>query len=160
MENAGRLGPAAEGRLTARIGHEDDRRIDLALRPRASAECIGQERTKKILGMSIKAARGRAEVLDHVLFSGPPGLGKTSLAHIIARELGVNVHVTSGPAIERAADLAAIVNNPAQHDELFIYQIHRLHRAVDERLYSAIEDFELHILFGAGVGARTLTLSG
>ncbi|HYR79059.1 MAG TPA: AAA family ATPase, partial [Candidatus Dormibacteraeota bacterium] len=97
--------------MTARVGVEEDRKLDLALRPRALAEFVGQERTKKILGMSITAARGRAEVLDHVLFSGPPGLGKTSLAHIIARELGVNVHVTSGPAIERAADLAAIVNN-------------------------------------------------
>jgi Holliday junction DNA helicase RuvB len=130
--------PDAEKRLTARVGHEDDRRIDLALRPRAIAEFIGQERTKKILGMSIKAARGRAEVLDHVLFAGPPGLGKTSLAHIIARELGVNVHVTSGPAIERAADLAAIVNNLEEHDVLFIDEIHRLQRVVEERLYSAM----------------------
>ena len=151
--------PDAEKRLTARAGHEDDRRIDLALRPRAIAEFIGQERTKKILGMSIDAARGRAEVLDHVLFAGPPGLGKTSLAHIIARELGVNVHVTSGPAIERAADLAAIVNNLEEHDVLFIDEIHRLQRVVEERLYSAMEDFEFHIVVGEGMGARTMKLS-
>src|SRR5258708_8329584 len=109
--------------------------------------------------MSITAARGRAEVLDHVLSSGPPGLGKTSLAHIIARELGVNVHVTSGPAIERAADLAAIVNNLEQHDVLFIDEIHRLQRVVEERLYSAMEDFEFHIVVGEGMGARTMKLS-
>src|SRR5260370_7454101 len=111
MENAGRLGPAAEGRLTARVGHEDDRRIDLALRPRAIAEFIGQERTKKILGMSIKAARGRAEVLDHVLFPGPPGLGKTSLAHTIAPQLAPNAHLTSGPPPDPAPSPAPTVNN-------------------------------------------------
>jgi Holliday junction DNA helicase RuvB len=160
QENAGNGAPAAaEGRLAARVGHEDDRRLDLALRPRALDEFIGQERNKKILGMSITAARGRAEVLDHVLFSGPPGLGKTSLAHIIARELGVNVHVTSGPAIERAADLAAIVNNLEAHDVLFIDEIHRLQRVVEERLYSAMEDFEFHIVVGEGMGARTMKLS-
>ena len=109
--------------------------------------------------MSITAARGRGEVLDHVLFAGPPGLGKTSLAHIIARELGVNVHVTSGPAIERAADLAAIVNNLEKHDVLFIDEIHRLQRVVEERLYSAMEDFEFHIVVGEGMGARTMKLA-
>ncbi|HSZ21561.1 MAG TPA: Holliday junction branch migration DNA helicase RuvB [Candidatus Sulfotelmatobacter sp.] len=145
--------------LTARVVHDDDRRLDLALRPRALDEFIGQERNKKILGMSITAARQRGEVLDHVLFAGPPGLGKTSLAHIIARELGVNVHVTSGPAIERAADLAAIVNNLEEHDVLFIDEIHRLQRVVEERLYSAMEDFEFHIVVGEGMGARTMKLA-
>ncbi|HZC46790.1 MAG TPA: AAA family ATPase [Candidatus Acidoferrum sp.] len=158
-EKPGNGAPPAEGRLASRVGHEEDRKIDLALRPRALDEFIGQERTKKILGMSIQAARGRAEVLDHVLFAGPPGLGKTSLAHIIARELGVNVHVTSGPAIERAADLAAIVNNLEEHDVLFIDEIHRLQRVVEERLYSAMEDFEFHIVVGEGMGARTMKLS-
>jgi Holliday junction DNA helicase RuvB len=148
-----------EGRIPARVAHEDERRLDLALRPRKLDEFIGQTRNKKILGMSIDAARGRAEVLDHVLFSGPPGLGKTSLAHIIARELGVNLHITSGPAIERAADLAAIVNNLQEHDVLFIDEIHRLQRAIEERLYSAMEDFEFHIVMGEGMGARTMKLS-
>jgi Holliday junction DNA helicase RuvB len=151
--------PADEGRLASRIGHEDERRLDLALRPRKLDEFIGQVRNKKILAMSIDAARGRAEVLDHVLFSGPPGLGKTSLAHIIARELGVNLHITSGPAIERAADLAAIVNHLEEHDVLFIDEIHRLQRAIEERLYSAMEDFEFHIVMGEGMGARTMKLS-
>lgn len=138
---------------------EEERRLDLALRPRHLSEFIGQARIKKILGMSIEAAHGRAEVLDHVLLSGPPGLGKTSLAHIIARELGVNLHVTSGPAIERAADLAAIVNNLEEHDVLFIDEIHRMQRVVEERLYSAMEDFEFHIVVGEGMGARTMKLS-
>ncbi len=151
--------PPADGRIAARVGHEDERRIDLALRPRKLDEFIGQTRNKKILGMSIDAARGRDEVLDHVLFAGPPGLGKTSLAHIIARELGVNLHITSGPAIERAADLAAIVNNLEEHDVLFIDEIHRLQRAIEERLYSAMEDFEFHIVMGEGMGARTMKLS-
>ena len=159
QENVKRAAPAAEEPLTARVVHDDDRRLDLALRPRALDEFIGQERNKKILGMSITAARGRGEVLDHVLFAGPPGLGKTSLAHIIARELGVNVHVTSGPAIERAADLAAIVNNLEKHDVLFIDEIHRLQRVVEERLYSAMEDFEFHIVVGEGMGARTMKLA-
>ena len=157
--NVNRAAPAAAEPLTARVVHDDDRRLDLALRPRALDEFIGQERNKKILGMSITAARGRGEVLDHVLFAGPPGLGKTSLAHIIARELGVNVHVTSGPAIERAADLAAIVNNLEKHDVLFIDEIHRLQRVVEERLYSAMEDFEFHIVVGEGMGARTMKLA-
>jgi holliday junction DNA helicase RuvB len=157
--NVNRGAPTAEEPLTARVVHDDDRRLDLALRPRALDEFIGQERNKKILGMSITAARGRGEVLDHVLFAGPPGLGKTSLAHIIARELGVNVHVTSGPAIERAADLAAIVNNLEKHDVLFIDEIHRLQRVVEERLYSAMEDFEFHIVVGEGMGARTMKLA-
>lgn len=157
--NVNRAAPTAEEPLTARVVHDDDRRLDLALRPRALDEFIGQERNKRILGMSITAARGRGEVLDHVLFAGPPGLGKTSLAHIIARELGVNVHVTSGPAIERAADLAAIVNNLEKHDVLFIDEIHRLQRVVEERLYSAMEDFEFHIVVGEGMGARTMKLA-
>jgi Holliday junction DNA helicase RuvB len=159
QENAKRATRVDEEPLTARVVHDDDRRLDLALRPRALDEFIGQERNKKILGMSITAARQRGEVLDHVLFAGPPGLGKTSLAHIIARELGVNVHVTSGPAIERAADLAAIVNNLEEHDVLFIDEIHRLQRVVEERLYSAMEDFEFHIVVGEGMGARTMKLS-
>ena len=122
-------------------------------------EFVGQERTRKILGMSIEAARQRGEVLDHVLFSGPPGLGKTSLAHIIARELGVNMRSTSGPAIERAGDLAAIVSGLDEGDVLFIDEIHRLARPVEEVLYPAMEDFELNIVVGKGMGARTMPLA-
>jgi Holliday junction DNA helicase RuvB len=138
---------------------EEDRRLDQSLRPHSLDEFVGQGRTKRVLGMSIVAARQRSEVLDHVLLAGPPGLGKTSLAHIIARELGVSVHVTSGPAVERAADLAAIVNNLEEGDILFIDEIHRLQRAVEERLYSAMEDYEFHIVVGEGMGARTMKLA-
>jgi Holliday junction DNA helicase RuvB len=109
--------------------------------------------------MSIEAARKRGEVLDHVLFSGPPGLGKTSLAHIIAREMGTNLRPTSGPAIERAGDLAALVTDLAKGDVLFIDEIHRLARPVEEILYPAMEDFELNIVVGKGPGARTMKLA-
>ena len=150
--------PAA-ARVITPAAPEEERRLDASLRPRSLDEFVGQERIKRILGMSIVAARQRGEVLDHVLFAGPPGLGKTSLAHIIARELGVSVHVTSGPAIERAADLAAIVNNLEEGDVLFIDEIHRLQRPVEERLYSAMEDYEFHIVVGEGMGARTMKLA-
>ncbi|MGH7932068.1 MAG: Holliday junction branch migration DNA helicase RuvB [Candidatus Binataceae bacterium] len=153
--------PAKPGppRLAAAVPNEEERTLDLSLRPRSLGEFVGQERIKKILGMSIEAARQRGEVLDHVLFSGPPGLGKTSLAHIIARELGVNLRVTSGPAIERAGDLAAIVNDLEKGDVLFIDEIHRLARVVEEVLYPAMEDFELNIVVGKGPGARSMRLA-
>ena len=133
--DAGRAHPSA-------LASEEDRQHDYSLRPRSLAEFVGQERIRKVLAMSIEAARKRGEPLDHVLFSAPPGLGKTSLAHIIARELGVNLRVTSGPAIERAGDLAAIVNDLDEGDVLFIDEIHRLARVVEEILYPAMEDFE------------------
>ncbi len=145
--------------LTAAVRSDEDRALDLSLRPRALDEFVGQERTRRILGMSIQAARQRGEVLDHVLFSGPPGLGKTSLAHIIARERGVNMRATSGPAIERAGDLAAIVSGLEEGDVLFIDEIHRLARPVEEVLYPAMEDFELNIVVGKGMGARTMPLA-
>jgi holliday junction DNA helicase RuvB len=146
-------------RISSSSSTGEERQVDLSLRPRSLDEFVGQERIKKVLGMSIEAARGRAEVLDHVLFSGPPGLGKTSLAHIIARELGVNLRSTSGPAIERAGDLAAIVNDLDEGDVLFIDEIHRLARVVEEILYPAMEDFELNIVVGKGPGARTMKLA-
>ena len=146
-------------RLNAPGQGEEDRALDLSLRPRVLGEFVGQERTRKILGMSIEAARQRGEVLDHVLFSGPPGLGKTSLAHIIARERKVSMRATSGPAIERAGDLAAIVSGLEEGDVLFIDEIHRLARPVEEVLYPAMEDFELNIVVGSGMGARTMALS-
>jgi holliday junction DNA helicase RuvB len=150
---------AGAGPLTAGVEADEDRALDFSLRPRSLDEFVGQERTRKILGMSIEAARQRGEVLDHVLFSGPPGLGKTSLAHIIARELGVSVRSTSGPAIERAGDLAAIVNGLEEGDVLFIDEIHRLARPVEEILYPAMEDFELNIVVGKGPGARSMRLA-
>jgi Holliday junction DNA helicase RuvB len=154
-----REGSERAPRLAAPAEVEEDRRFDQSLRPQSLDEFVGQSRTKRVLNMSIQAARQRGEVLDHVLFAGPPGLGKTSLAHIIARELGVSVHVTSGPAVERAADLAAIVNNLEEGDVLFIDEIHRLQRPVEERLYSAMEDYEFHIVVGEGMGARTMKLA-
>jgi Holliday junction DNA helicase RuvB len=150
---------AEAARLAAAGQSAEDRALDLSLRPRMLGEFVGQERTRKILGMSIEAARQRGEVLDHVLFSGPPGLGKTSLAHIIARERGVSMRSTSGPAIERAGDLAAIVSGLDEGDVLFIDEIHRLARPVEEVLYPAMEDFELNIVVGKGMGARTMPLA-
>jgi len=144
---------------TAPLPNEEERQLDYSLRPRSLAEFIGQQRLKQVLGMSIEAARQRGEPLDHTLFSAPPGLGKTSLAHIIARELGVNLRVTSGPAIERAGDLAAIVSDLDRGDVLFIDEIHRLARVVEEILYPAMEDFELNIVVGKGPGARTMKLA-
>ena len=146
-------------RVTTPVVAPEEQTLDLSLRPHSLAEFVGQERLKRVLGMSIEAARKRGEVLDHVLFSGPPGLGKTSLAHIIARELGVSVRTTSGPAIERAGDLAAIVADLEKGDVLFIDEIHRLARVVEEILYPAMEDYELNIVVGKGPVARTMKLA-
>ncbi len=152
--------PSDDGtRIAAAPARPEEVVFDLSLRPRSLDDFVGQERLKKILGMSIEAARQRGEVLDHVLFAGPPGLGKTSLAHIIARELGVNLRATSGPAIERAGDLAAIVNDLDEGDVLFIDEIHRLARQIEEILYPAMEDFELNIVVGKGPGARSMRLA-
>jgi Holliday junction DNA helicase RuvB len=151
-----RAAPKPGGTPPPALLREKDRQLDHSLRPRALVEFVGQERSKKVLGMSIEATRQRGETLDHVLFSAPPGLGKTSLAHIIARELGVNLRVTSGPAIERAGDLAAIVGDLDEGDVLLIDGIHRLTRAVEEIRYPAMEDFELNVVVGQGPGARTM----
>jgi Holliday junction DNA helicase RuvB len=145
--------------VTAPAELQEEQKLDLSLRPRTLADFIGQERLKKILGMSIQATRGRGDVLDHVLLSGPPGLGKTSLAHIIARELGVNFRQTSGPAIERAGDVAALVVDLQHGDVLFIDEIHRLAGPVEEVLYPAMEDFQLNIVVGKGPGARAMPLA-
>jgi len=122
------------------------------LRPRRLDEFIGQEKLKDNLGIAVDAAKQRDEPLDHLLFYGPPGLGKTTLAHIIASEMGVSVRVTSGPAVERAGDLAAILTNLQEHDVLFIDEIHRLPRAAEEVLYPAMEDYALDIVLGRGPG--------
>ncbi len=137
---------------------KSDDRVDNALRPQKLADLIGQDQVKENLAILIAAALQRGEALDHVLFYGPPGLGKTTLAHVVANEMGVNVKVTAGPAIERAGDLAAILTNLRAGDVLFIDEIHRLGRAVEEVLYPAMEDFALDIVIGKGPSARSIRL--
>lgn len=144
--------------VSARRQEADDPQLELGLRPRTFQEYIGQEKVKDKLELYIRAARERGEPLDHVLLYGPPGLGKTTLAHIISREMDVNIRVTSGPAIERPGDLAAILTNLGHGDVLFIDEIHRLARTVEEILYPAMEDFALDIIIGKGPGARSLRL--
>ncbi len=133
-------------------------RLEQALRPRLLSDLIGQERVKENLAILIAAARQRSEPLDHVLFYGPPGLGKTTLAHVLANEMGVNIKITSGPAIERPGDLAAILTNLRAGDVLFIDEVHRLGKAVEEVLYPAMEDFALDIIIGKGPSARSIRL--
>lgn len=144
--------------ISAQIQSDDDPQIEVGLRPRTLQEYVGQEKIKEKLSIYIKAALERNEALDHVLLYGPPGLGKTTLAHIIAWEMGVNIRVTAGPAIERPGDLAAILTNLGHGDVLFIDEIHRLSRSVEEILYPAMEDNALDIIIGKGPGARSLRL--
>src|SRR5207302_8025979 len=136
----------------------DDARFDSSLRPRNFEEVVGQSALLDNLKVFVKAARGRQEPLDHVLFCGPPGLGKTSLAHVIANELGAQIHVTSGPALERKGDLAGILTNLAEGDVLFIDEIHRLNPAIEENLYPAMETYTFDIVIGDGAGARAIKL--
>jgi holliday junction DNA helicase RuvB len=145
--------------LSADAADEADLVVEGTLRPRTLDEYIGQREVKANLSVLLAAARGRGEASDHVLLYGPPGLGKTTLATIIARELGVNVRYTSGPAIERAGDLASVLTSLDERDVLFIDEIHRLNRAVEEILYPAMEDYALDVMIGKGPSARSLRLS-
>jgi len=138
---------------------DDDVTLDTTLRPKRLADFVGQPRIKDNLGIAIAAAKQRAEPLDHHLLYGPPGLGKTTLAHIIAHEMGVSIRLTSGPAIERPGDLAAILSNLQREDVLFIDEIHRLPRPAEEILYPVMEEFALDIVLGRGPGARSIRLS-
>src|SRR5581483_5937522 len=143
--------------LAPALGEEDEE-LDRSLRPRRLADFVGQERLKEQLGIALEATRARGEALDHVLFVGPPGLGKTSLAHIVREELGAGIRTVAGPALERKGDLAAILTALEERDVLFVDEIHRLNAAVEEILYPALEDFRLDIVVGQGPAARTLTL--
>ena len=148
-------------RIVDTSSHDEDseeQRIELTLRPRTFLEYVGQERLKKNLKLAIDAAKKRSEPIDHVLLYGPPGLGKTTMAAVIANEMGADIRITAGPAIERAGDLASILTNLSDGDVLFIDEIHRLSRAVEEVLYSAMEDFKLDIVIGKGPAARSVRL--
>jgi Holliday junction DNA helicase RuvB len=145
-------------RLISPIERPSDESLDLSLRPKTLREYIGQDKIKANLGISIAAAQKRSEPIEHVLLYGAPGLGKTTLAHVIANEIGANIRVTSGPAIEKSGDLAAILTNLEPGDILFIDEIHRLPKAVEEILYPAMEDYALDIIMGKGPSARTLRL--
>jgi len=136
----------------------DEEDLEQSLRPRRLTEFVGQERIKDQLEVALTAAKAREEALDHVLLVGPPGLGKTSLAYIVREELGVGIRCVAGPALERKGDMAAILTGLERHDVLFVDEIHRLNRAIEEILYPALEDFRLDIIVGQGAAARTLTL--
>ncbi len=156
--SSGRATAEGRERAVAPTFTEDDLELDFSLRPKRLDDYLGQTKVKESLGIMIDAARARGDVADHILFSGPPGLGKTTLATVVANELGASIRTTSGPAIARTGDLAAILTNLEEGDVLFIDEIHRLNRMVEEVLYPALEDFELDIVVGKGPAARSIRL--
>ena len=147
-----------ENRIVASEYSPEDSEVETSLRPRTMSDYIGQEKAKENLAVYIEAAKGRNEALDHVLLYGPPGLGKTTLAGVIANEMNVNIRITSGPAIEKPGDLAALLTNLNENDILFIDEIHRLSRSVEEVLYPAMEDYALDIIIGKGPSARSIRI--
>src|SRR5690606_14997206 len=151
VDNAARV-------VTAAPLSPNEESIERALRPKKLHEYVGQQRVREQLEIFIQAARGREEALDHLLLFGPPGLGKTTLAHIVAHEMGVNLQQTSGPVLERPGDLAAILTNLEKNDVLFIDEIHRLSPVVEEILYPALEDFQIDIMIGEGPAARSVKI--
>lgn len=153
------IGSGMTDRLTTRQRLEEDQQVEQTLRPTRWDEYVGQEKIKDNLQVFIQGARARNEALDHVLFYGPPGLGKTTLAYIIASELGVNIRPTSGPVVERPKDLAAILSNLRERDVLFVDEIHRLNPTVEETLYPAMEDYKLDLIIGQGPSAQTYKLT-
>jgi Holliday junction DNA helicase RuvB len=144
--------------ISPKASSPNEEAFERALRPKILSEYVGQQKIRNQLDLFVAAARGRAEALDHVLLFGPPGLGKTTLAHIIAREMGVNLRQTSGPVLERPGDLAALLTNLERNDVLFIDEIHRLSPVVEEILYPALEDYQIDIMIGEGPGARSVKL--
>src|SRR3979409_1825227 len=148
----------ATDRLVASKRAEEDAAAELALRPQTLDDFIGQKQLRENLKVYIKAAKSRGEALDHVLFHGPPGLGKTTLAQIVAREMGVGFRATSGPVIQKAGDLAAQLTDLDEHDVLFIDEIHRLNPAIEEILYPAMEDYQLDLIIGEGPAARSVRI--